>query len=95
MRLHLAYARGIFLPTIRRFVETGLSGPIERMEGPLCFPGIYHAHGEGLTAAVQFFATGTIKWAGLYGIVAIKLGKWNISGRTIKRARDQWRVALA
>ena len=38
VRLHLAYA-GCILHWIRRFVETGLSGPVERMEGPLCFPG--------------------------------------------------------
>jgi hypothetical protein len=57
IRLHLAYARGI-LPTICGFVDTRLSGPTKRMEGPVCFPGVYHAHGEGLTAAARFFMTG-------------------------------------
>jgi len=57
IRLHLAYAKGI-LPMICGFVDTGLSGPIEWTEGPVCFPGVYHAHGEGLTAAARFFMTG-------------------------------------
>jgi len=36
LRLHLAHARSILL-MVREFVETGLSGPVERMEGPLSF----------------------------------------------------------